>query len=124
MQTPLQVTFRGMPKSSTLATQIQTRVAKLEQMFDRITSCHVVIEIDGHHHSHGDRYRVSVHIGLPGHDLAVTHVPSGAHDAENAHATADRAFDDAERQLRDWIKRQHDHHPKGHPPDVAGRPAN
>ena len=108
MQTPLQLTFRGMPHSDALAEHLQARARKLERIFDRIVSCHVTVHLAGHHHSHGDRFAFVVNVGLPGHELIVNRAPP-EHDApENAYQSADRAFDEAERQLEDWIRRTRD----------------
>lgn len=109
MQTPVRLTFRSMAHSNALAAHLQLRVNKLDGLYDRIFSCHVVIELDGHHHRHGDRYRVCVNVGVPGHEIIVNHTPPDAPTVETAYATADRAFDDAERQLEDWVRRQRDH---------------
>ena len=105
MQTPLQLTFRGMDHSDSLAAHLRNRAARLDGIFGRVTSCHVVIERVGHH-QHGDRYRFSINVGLPGHELNVTHDPPEDREQETILATADRAFDEAERQLEHWITRQ------------------
>ena len=47
MQIPLQITFHGIDHSDAVEERIREKTAKLEQIFDRITSCRVVIE---HHH--------------------------------------------------------------------------
>jgi putative sigma-54 modulation protein len=109
VQMPLQVTFRRLAHSDALATHIRRRAEKLEHVFDRIISCHVVIELAGHHHHHGDRYRVSINVGLPGRELVVSHTPPEERNLESAHATADRAFDEAGRQLEDWVRRRSEH---------------
>ncbi len=106
MQTPLQVTFRSMARSDALANHVEQRVEKLELLFDRIISCHVVVELAGHHHRHGDRYQLSIHVGLPGHELIVSNPPPDDFGAEDAYGAAARAFDEAERQLEHWVTRQ------------------
>lgn len=100
MQTPLQLTFRSMSHSFALAAHVQLRAEKVEQLFHHVISCRVVLELSGHHHRHGDRYHASIHVGLPGHELVVSHDPP--HHHENAYATVDRVFDEAERQLQKW----------------------
>ena len=116
MQTPLQLTFRSMDHSDALAAHLKDRVARLDRLFDGVISCHVVIELAGHHHQHGDRYRFSINVGLPGHELVVTHDPPDERAQGTALATADRAFDDVERQLEHWLTRQrsvrHELHPR------------
>jgi ribosome-associated translation inhibitor RaiA len=106
VQTPLQLTFRSMAHSDALAAHIRRRAEELERLFDRIISCHVVIELAGHHHRKGDRYRVSINLGLSGHELIVSHDPSDNRDLESAQAAADRAFIEMARQLEDWVKRK------------------
>lgn len=93
-----------MAHSEALAARLEQRAAKLEELYDRIVSCHVVVELSGHRHRHG--YQVSINIGLPGHEILVSHAPSEERALETAEATADRAFDEAERQLEDWVGRQ------------------
>ena len=102
---PLQLTFRSMAHSDALAAHVQRRAEKLEHLCDRITACHVVVELESHRHRHGDHYRIAIHVMLPGHDLQCGHSSSGDGDVESPHVTADRAFDDAERQLEDWMGR-------------------
>jgi ribosomal subunit interface protein len=109
MQTSLQITFRGITHSDALSAHLQQRVDQLDHLFDRITSCHVVVELEGHHHRHGDRYHYSINLGLPGHEILVNHTPSADRNLENAYAAADRAFDEAERQLEDWVGRRREH---------------
>ena len=106
MQMPLQVTFRSMAHSDALTAHVERRVAKLGHLFRGLISCHVVVELVGHHQRHGDRYRVLVNLGLPGRELVVNHAPSDDGSLENAHAMADRAFDEAGRQLEEWVKRR------------------
>ena len=103
-----------MAHSSALAAHVQRRVDKLERTFRGVVSCHVVVELVSRHHRHGNRYRVSVHLGLPGHELLVSHAPSDAHHVESAGGTADRAFEEVGRQLEDWTRRE-----RGHRHDAA-----
>jgi len=105
MQVPLQLTIRGMAHSDALAAHVRLRAEKLEHLFERIVSCHVVVKLAGHHHRHGDRFHVSINLGLPGHEILVGHAPS-EQGPETAYGAVDRAFDDAGRELEDWVKHQ------------------
>jgi putative sigma-54 modulation protein len=107
MQTPLQITFRSIAHSNALAAHVERRAERLEHLFDRIVSCHVVIKLAAHGNS-GDWFHFTVHIGLPEHEIVVSYEPVGARDPESAHVSADRAFDEAERQLEDWVRRRRD----------------
>ncbi len=106
MQIPIQLTFRGMAHSHALAAHAELRAKKLERHFAHIVSCHVVFELVGQRHRHGDRYRVSIHVGVPGRELLAGRPASSDDGADNPYATTDHAFDEAERQLEDWAKRR------------------
>lgn len=95
-----------MGHSDALAARVAARAEKLERFSSRVVSCHVVLELAGHHHRHGDRYRVGIQVGLPGHELFVSHTPSGDQPLETPYASVDRAFDEAERQLEEWARIQ------------------
>jgi ribosome-associated translation inhibitor RaiA len=110
-----------MPHSDALAAHLRQRAERLDDLFDRIISCHIVVELDGHHHRHGDRFRFALNVGLPGHELLVTHGPAADRDHETAYESADRAFNEAERQLKDWVRRQRDHRHQGGPRDNSDR---
>jgi putative sigma-54 modulation protein len=84
----------------------RARNLKLQHLFDRIVSCHVVVELASHHHHRGDQYHVSIHLGLPGREILVGHTPSDEQTPDTAYGAADRAFDEAGRQLEDWVKHQ------------------
>jgi len=105
MQTPLQLTFRNVPQSDALEAHLRARAHRLARLFGGIVSAHVVVELAGHHHGRAARFRFCVHVGLPGHPIMVTRAPAEDHEPESAYATADRAFDEAERQIEDWVRR-------------------
>jgi ribosome-associated translation inhibitor RaiA len=98
-----------MAHSDVLAAHINRCAEKLEHLFDRIVSCHVVVELAGHHHRHGDRFHVSIKLGLPGHEIFVGRTRSDDQGPETAHGAVDRAFDNAGRELEDWVKRLRTH---------------
>jgi ribosome-associated translation inhibitor RaiA len=109
MQTPLQITFRGTTRSDALDRRIRESVEKLNQIFAGIISCHVVVDMAGHHHASGSHYHVSINLGLPGHELLVTRAPREGSGVERAYATSDRAFEDAEHQLTEWLRNVYEH---------------
>jgi ribosome-associated translation inhibitor RaiA len=105
VQTPLQVTYHATPHSDVLAAQIQRRADQLDRLCDRLISCRVSIELSGHHHSSGDRYRVCIHVDAPGHEFVVNHNDtSPRHPVADAEAATDRAFDEVDRQVEKWVK--------------------
>lgn len=106
MRLPLQITFRAMPHSDSLETHVRRRAAKLERIFERLISCRVVLEAAHRRHRHGKRYRVSIDLGLPRGEIAVSHAPGDDRNVEDAHAIVDEAFDEASRRLEDWVRRR------------------
>src|ERR1700677_3215660 len=79
MQTPVHIAFHGLDKSDAVETRIQEKVAKLEQYFDRITTCRVTVE-----HLHRSRveekvkdqpFHISIFLGVPGDELVVRRDP-------------------------------------------------
>jgi putative sigma-54 modulation protein len=110
MQTPFRLTFRNVAHSAALASHLELRVAKLDHLYARIISCHVVVEVHGHHQlGHDERYHFSINVGLPGHELLVNHAPTEQGALENAFKRADDAFDEVERQLEDRVTRERQH---------------
>ena len=104
MQSPLQVTFRNLPKSEVMETRIHERAARLERYHDGIVHARVVIETP--HKSAGAKnpVEVCVEIEVPGKKL-VSRAIEHAHDAkaDQLHVVGE-AFDAMERQLEDYAR--------------------
>jgi ribosomal subunit interface protein len=105
MQSPVQVTFRDISPSEAVSAHVEKRAAKLDTFFDRITSCHVVVEAPNHQHKHGPRYHVRIDLHVPGKELVVTKNPEER--KEELHAAVDDAFTDAERVLEEYARQLH-----------------
>ena len=60
MQTPLQITFRDMEPSAAVEANIREKAGKLEQFYDRIMSCRVVVEVPHGHQHQGRLYQVRI----------------------------------------------------------------
>lgn len=76
MNLPVQITFRDMESSPAVEARIREEADKLNQYFDRITSCRVVVESPHHHHEHGHLYHIRIELGVPGKEIVVKHEPS------------------------------------------------
>jgi ribosome-associated translation inhibitor RaiA len=109
MQNPLQITFHGIDHSETVEVRIREKAAKLEQLFDRITSCRVVIE--PHHrntsslHRKGEPFHIRIDVTVPGGELVVKRPPKDIHVNEDILVALREAFDSMERQLKDYATR-------------------
>ncbi|HXH03029.1 MAG TPA: HPF/RaiA family ribosome-associated protein [Candidatus Competibacteraceae bacterium] len=106
MQLPLQITFRDMPPSPAVEAKIREKVAKLEQFYDRIMSCRVVVEAPHRHHHQGKLYRISIDLTVPGGELAVSRNSPQDHAHEDIYVAIRDAFDALRRQLADYARRQ------------------
>jgi ribosomal subunit interface protein len=102
---PLQCTFRGMNPSAAIEAHVRKRAEKLDRFFDRITHCHVVIDANHRHHRHGQRYRITIDIQVPRHEIAVARHPSNDPVLDDAYAAIDTAFHEVERRLDELEQR-------------------
>jgi ribosome-associated translation inhibitor RaiA len=95
MDTPLQVTFRGLAHSPALEERIRERAARLQSLSDRITTLRVTLERRHRHQRQGREYNVRIDLRVPQREIVVNH----DHDEDLQVALRD-AFDAAERQLK------------------------
>ena len=120
MQVPVQITFRHMDPDTSARTQVEHRVAEVEQFYDRITACQVVVEASHQHHRQGKLYQVRIDLTVPGRTIAVGRDPAEHHAHEDAHVAIRDAFDAARRQLEDHARRGRGEE-KTHAPPQVGR---
>lgn len=107
MQIPLQITFRDMEPSTAVEAGIREKAGKLEQFYDHIMSCQVVVEAPHSHHHKGNLYQVRINMTVPDGELLVNH---GHHHQDHSHedvyvAIRD-AFDAMKRQLEDYARKR------------------
>lgn len=125
MQTQAQISFHGLDHSDAVETHIRERVAKLDKLFDRITSCRVVVEAEHHGHSNQSpthkTFLVSVRVGVPGDELVVKGDKKSNGNADVNIAIRD-VFSVMERRLKDYVRRRwHDarHRPGAKSPEFT-----
>jgi putative sigma-54 modulation protein len=127
MQTPAQISFHGLDTSEAVETRVREKIAKLEQFFDRITACRVVIE---RHHSSRNMlatkdqpFHVSIVVEVPGEELVVRRDPKGddLKDHQDINIAVRDAFAVMQRQLKDYVTRRRADRQKAakHNPDVV-----
>ncbi len=100
MQIPLQITIRGIEHSEALETHIRDKAGNLEEFFNHIMSCRVVVEVPHKHHHQGKQFNVRIDIGVPGSEIVVNH-----DHAEDVYVALRDAFDAAKRQLEDYARK-------------------
>jgi len=105
MQVAPQITFRDVPHSEAVEYQVREHAGKLEEFFDRITSCHVVIEEPHRHHQQGNLFHVRIHVAVPGQELVVDREPALDSAREDVLVTIRDAFKAMRRQLEDYFRK-------------------
>jgi ribosomal subunit interface protein len=102
MKSPLQITFRHMTSSPAVEGNVREQIAYLEQHFDHITGCKVVIDAPPAHRNKGAPFSVHVDLTVPGREIFV----NSERDDRSAHIDVYVAIRDA----FDALKRQLDGH--------------
>ncbi len=100
MQLPLQITVRDIEHSEALEAHIRDKAGKLDEFFDRIMSCRVVVEVPHKHHHQGKQFNVRIDIGVPGSEIVVNR-----DHAEDVYVALRDAFDAAKRQVEDYARK-------------------
>lgn len=101
MQTPLQITCRGIALSGGLEARLHEKAGKLGAVHPEIVSCRIVIEEIQRHQRNGREFTMRIDARVPGHDIVV----SRSHD-EDIYVALRDAFNAFERQLEDYARAQ------------------
>lgn len=104
MQVPLEITFRGMDRSEAVDVAIRNHVDSLETFYDRITSCHVTLELPHRHKTQGRQFEVKIILAVPGRDLVVSHRPGKDETHTDAYIAIRHAFKAMRRELEDYVR--------------------
>ena len=106
MEQALQISYRDFPKSEALDAVIREKAAKLDQYYEKIMACRVVVEQPHHHHRQGNLFHIRIDLTVPGKELVVKRDPSAHHAHEDPYVTVNDAFDAMRRQLQKFARRQ------------------
>jgi ribosome-associated translation inhibitor RaiA len=111
LQVPLEIAFHNIESSAWAEQEIRARVADLEKLYDRLTSCRVRIDQRAKDRSGTIPPVVHIELGIPGRsDLVVSHEPDHLlrkYRHPDLHKAINEAFRIAARQLVD-LKGQRD----------------
>ncbi len=105
MQLPLQITFRNMDSSEALDARVRSEAEKLDLLYDKITSCRVVVEADHKHKHKGNTYHVRVDLTVPGSELVASREPEEHQAHEDVYVAVRDAFNAVGRQLKTYVDR-------------------
>ncbi len=99
----IEIAFHNVESSEWAETEIRTRIAELDRIFDRLVSCRVRVERRAKHNGSSIPPVVHIEIGVPGRpDLIVSHEPEFLQrkfQRPDMHNAINEAFRIAERQL-------------------------
>lgn len=104
MNAPVHITFRHMTRSDALSELVKEKAAKLEEFYDHILGCRVVIEEPHLHHRKGKHFRVHVEVEVPGEELVADRDPTEAFRTDPYLAVSE-AFRAVRRQLQNYVRR-------------------
>jgi ribosome-associated translation inhibitor RaiA len=99
MTIPLQITFRDLPSSAAVEERIREQAEHLERVFDRLTSCRVIVE--GRHRPQraGKVTHLCIELTLPGKTITVGRGAAEYEAHDDVFVAVRAAFDAARRQL-------------------------
>ena len=100
MTVPVQIVFRDLPHSPAVETQIRERAESLQRVFDRLTSCRVIVE--GRHRPQraGRVTHLCIELFVPGKTITIGRGAAAELEAHDDVFVAVRAaFDAARRRL-------------------------
>lgn len=100
MQIPLQITIRDIEQSEALEKHIRDKAKKLDEFFNHIMSCRVVVEVPHKHHQQGKQFNVRIDIGVAGSEIVVNR-----DHAEDVYVALRDAFDAAKRQVEEYARK-------------------
>jgi cold shock CspA family protein len=105
MNLPVQVTFHNLPHSDEIEDKILVEAERLEHFYDRITSCRVVIDVPHAHQKTGRLYQIRIDLNVPGEELVARRESTGRQEFRDIDVAIRDAFDEARRQLEDYVRR-------------------
>ncbi|MEA5503393.1 HPF/RaiA family ribosome-associated protein [Halotia wernerae UHCC 0503] len=109
MRIPPEITYRNVEKTNAIDTLVNEKIAKLEDVCNYISSCHIAIEKTHDRPRSGSPYRVRIDMTVPpGHELVAESNPSESNQYEPLDAVIRDAFSAARQQLVKLTKQQHE----------------
>lgn len=103
MEIPIDITFRDMETSPALVAAIEEAAGRLEEVFQPIQRCTVVIETPP---QRGRAFHVVLALTVPGREITVSRDTNDDASSEDAYAAVAHAFRSARRQLLDFAERR------------------
>jgi ribosomal subunit interface protein len=100
----VQITFKDMPSSPAIETNIRKRAEKLNRFYKHISSCRVMIDVPQKHKHQGKLFNVKVDVTVPGKEIVATHKAD-----EDVYVAIRDSFNAVARQLEEYSRKRHGH---------------
>ena len=117
MQIPVEIAFHNLPKSDWAENEIRDHVARLEEIYDRLTTCRVRVDQRANNSNNTVPPVVRIEMSVPGHkDIVVAHEPDHLQrkfQAPDLHNAINEAFRIAERRLSQYKDQLQDRTARG-----------
>lgn len=105
MQFPPEIAFRGFEPDEWLKDTVRREIDKLDEYFDRIVGCRVMVELPHQRREEGNPYHVRIELSVPGRNLVVSRSPKARERERETQMTAlDEAFGAMRRRLEDYAR--------------------
>jgi ribosomal subunit interface protein len=100
MKVPPEITFRGLEKTDAIQQLIDEKAAKLDEIYEGIVSCRIVVAKSQEHQRSGSPYRIRIVLRVPpGHELVVRRESGEGKMHESLQTAMADAFDAVRRRL-------------------------
>jgi len=109
MENVLKVTFKGIDHSDEIEEACHKYFKKLEQLCDRITSCHVVVSARDTDRKPGTQfhyYRLTLRV--PGGEIVISHDTGKVHSLEEDARALRETFERARARLDEFLEKRRD----------------
>lgn len=104
MMVPPEISFRNMDSTPEMDTEVRERISKLEEIYDRITSCKVVVEAPEKELPTSEPFHCKIYLAIPRHDIVVDRDPGDVTTHQkDVYAAIHDSFQAAERQLKKTV---------------------
>ncbi len=101
MDVPVEIAYRRLDSSEAVESRIHEHIDKLKQVYDRLVSCRVTVELVQGHRG-GRRFLVTVEANVPGKAFFVGHSSTDEkHMHDDVYLAIRDAFSAVRRQLKD-----------------------
>lgn len=101
MNSPVQITLRGMTRSEALELRVRRAVGKLGRLYSGIVACRVLVEAPHRNQRQGRQFVVHLDLKMPGDEIVINR-----DHREDVYVALRDAFDAARRQLADYVQRR------------------